>query len=276
MQTRSLAGLIALALAMAGAGCTGGGHQESETPEPVASEAASPAAHPSGAEPGAAAPLPPPGSGGTVRGVARLDGSFAPPAAVTMEGDDYCKALHATPPLAESVVTNADGTLRNVFVYIKEGLAPGQHYAAPADPVLLDQVGCEYKPHVFGIMVGQPLKIRNSDGTLHNIRSLAKNSRQFNIGMPNKGQQVTKEFAAQEVMVRIKCDVHPWMECWAGVMSHPFFAVSGDGGAFEIKAVPPGTYTLEAWHEKFGTQTRTVTIRTGEAVELSFSFRAAA
>jgi plastocyanin len=193
-----------------------------------------------------------------------------------MGADPYCKAQHATDPASESLVLNPDGTLRNVFVHVKTGLPEGQRYAAPTEPVVLDQVGCQYRPHVFGIMVGQPLKILNSDGTLHNVHSLAKNTRPFNVGMPNKGQQITKSFTGEEVMVRIRCDVHPWMECWAGVMPHPFFAVSGDGGAFELKDLPAGTYTIEAWHEKLGVQSQTVTVKTGEPVEVTFSFKAAA
>ena len=116
------------------------------------------------------------------------------------------------------------------------------------------------------------MTILNSDGTLHNIHSLAKNSKQFNLGMPTKGMKLTQKFTGEEVMVRVKCDVHPWMECWMGVLNHPFYSVSGDNGAFEIKNLPPGTYEVEAWHEKFGVQTQSVTVTAGQPATVSFTF----
>jgi plastocyanin len=195
---------------------------------------------------------------------------------IKMDADPYCKAQHSETVSSESVVTNSDGTLRNVFVYVKAGLPAGQTYAPPAEPAVLDQHGCTYRPHVLGIMVGQPLQILNSDGTLHNIHSLAKGSKQFNIGMPTKGMKVTQKFTAEEVMVRVKCDVHPWMECWMGVLNHPYYSVSGDGGTFELKNLPAGTYTIEAWHEKFGAQTQSVSVTAGQPVEANFTFQPSA
>jgi len=263
----SCAGLLAI---LAAASCGNGtGERGGSPPESIA-----PAGE-AGGEP-ATLPLPAPGSGGIIAGRVLLAG--APPAAATinMGADPYCKTRHATAPASESLVVNADGSLRNVFVYLKTGLAAGVRYAAPSEPVLLDQVGCQYRPHVFGILVGQPLTIRNSDGTLHNVHSLARNTKAFNIGMPDQGLEVTRTFDAEEIMVRIKCDVHPWMESWAGVLPHPFFAVSGDGGSFAIRDVPPGTYTIEAWHERLGPQTQNVTVELGTPATLDFTFQATA
>jgi plastocyanin len=270
MRAQSWAIAAALLAILVAASC--GSRTDEQGGTPPESMAAAGAA---GGE-AATLPLPEPGSGGLIAGRALLAGT--PPAAATinMDADPYCTSSHATAPASESLVVNADGSLRNVFVYLKRGLAAGVRYAAPSEPVLLDQVGCQYRPHVFGIQVGQPLTIRNTDGTLHNVHTLSRNTKAFNIGMPEQGREVTRRFDAEEIMVRIKCDVHPWMESWAGVLAHPFFAVSGDGGAFAIRDVPPGTYTLEAWHETLGTQVKTVTVAAGAPATLDFTFQASA
>jgi hypothetical protein len=172
---------------------------------------------------------------------------------------------------SEDVVVNPNGTLKNVFVYVKQGLE-GQKFDTPLDPIVFDQRGCRYHPHVFGIAVNQPLQILNSDGTLHNVHSLPKNSKEFNLGMPIQGMKLTQKFTAPEVMVKIKCEVHPWMAAYAGVLEHPFYSVTGDDGTFSLKGLPPGEYVLEAWHEKYGAQTTTVKVP--ETTETSFTFTA--
>ena len=270
MRTKAWTGLVLslpLALSVA-AGCGGGTKEEAPAPQTGAHEQAPPAGAPAATA----------GTGAnSVKGKVTLAGTAPKPASIKMDADPFCKAQHATTPVSESIVTNDDGTLRNVFVFVKSGLPAGQTYTPPAEPAVLDQKGCTYVPHVQGIMVGQKLQILNSDGTLHNIHSLAKNSPQFNVGMPTAGMKITQEFKGEELMVRVKCDVHPWMETWIGVLTHPFYAVSGDAGAFEIKNLPAGTYTIEAWHEKFGTQSQTVTVTDGQPVpEVSFTFQAAA
>jgi len=129
-----------------------------------------------------------------------------------------------------------------------------------------------YNPHVFGIMVGQPLKILNPDGTLHNIHVLSKINPEFNLAMPKFRKEMTKTFKKEEFMFTIKCDVHPWMGGWASVMSHPYFAVTADDGQFSIAGLPAGTYEVEAWHEKLGTRSASVTITDDETKELNFTF----
>ena len=178
---------------------------------------------------------------------------------LSMNADPSCAAAHPEPVYAETVVANDNGTLRNVFVYVKTGLE-GQTFPAPQASVTIDQKGCQYLPHVFGIQVGQTLEIVNSDPTLHNIHSLAKQSKQFNLGMPIQGMKFTKKFENSEIMVKMKCDVHPWMSAYIGVLPHPFYGVSGTDGTFTIKDLPPGEYTIEAWHEKYGSQTQNVTV----------------
>jgi plastocyanin len=164
----------------------------------------------------------------------------------------------------------ANGRLQNVFVYIKDGIQGS--YPAPKDPVMLDQDRCAYLPRVLGVQVGQPLLILNSDDTLHNVHAMPKNSTAFNAGMPMKELKLTKTFGAPEVMVPIKCDVHPWMRAYVGVLPHPFFDVSKEDGSFSIQRVPAGEFTVETWHEKLGTQTATVSLAAGETRSLTFSF----
>ena len=140
---------------------------------------------------------------------------------------------------------------------------------------MFDQKGCQYSPKVFGIQVNQPLEIRNSDSTLHNVHALSEKNAQFNLGMPIQGMKLKKTFTKPEVMVKIKCEVHSWMHAYAGVLDHPFFAVSGDDGSFSIKNLPAGQYTLEAWHAKYGTQTQTITVKSAdETQDLKFNFKA--
>ena len=169
---------------------------------------------------------------------------------------------------------NDNGTLKNVFVYVQEGLE-GKTFPTPAAPVTLDQKGCWYAPHVFGIQVGQPLEIVNSDNTLHNVHSLSGKSKQFNLGMPIQGMKLTKKFENPEIMVKFKCDVHPWMHAYAGVLNHPYFSVTGTDGAFEIKDLAAGSYAIEVWHEKYGVQTQTVTVTEEVPAAVDFTFTGA-
>jgi plastocyanin len=186
--------------------------------------------------------------------------------------DAECGVLHGDEPvLSEDVVVNENGTLKYVFVYVKEGLGD-KMFDPPAEPVVFDQKGCMYSPHVFGIQVGQTLKILNSDPLLHNIHALPEDNRPFNFGMPKQGDEREKSFRKPEVMVKIKCDVHPWMLAYAGVVNHPYYSVSGNDGTFSLEHLPPGEYVIEAWHEKYGTQTQNVTVGDGETRSVDFSF----
>jgi hypothetical protein len=141
--------------------------------------------------------------------------------------------------------------------------------------VTLDQKGCQYRPHVFGVQVGQNIDIVNSDATMHNVHALPNTNQEFNFGQPIQKQKDTKFFTAREVMVRFKCDIHGWMSAYAGVLEHPYFAVTAPSGSFELKNVPAGTYTVEAWHEKLGTQTQSVTLGDRESREITFTFKTA-
>jgi hypothetical protein len=164
------------------------------------------------------------------------------------------------------------GALQNVFVYVKDGLGD-LRFPIPTAPILLDQKGCHYVPHVLGVQLGQRVEIVNSDPTLHNVHALPTVNQEFNVGQPWPGMKHTHQFSTKEVMVRFKCDVHPWMHAFVGVLDHPYFAVSAGDGTFSLKGLPPGTYTVEAWHETLGTQTQMVTIGASESKEIGFSFK---
>ena len=190
---------------------------------------------------------------------------------IQMKADPNClKETGGKTVLDEAVVVTGD-KLANVFVYVKEGKGGAP---APTEPVTFDQRGCHYNPHVVGLRVGQPLKILNSDGTSHNVHSMAKGNTPFNAAMPTKGMTIEKKFTKPEQMVKVKCDIHGWMVAHIGVMDHPFFAVSGTDGAFTIKDLAPGEYTLVAWHEKLGTKEEKIKVTDAgieKPVEFSFN-----
>ena len=213
-------------------------------------------------------------AGGTITGKIKFTGTAPRVATIDMSEEAACKAKYPAPPKEETVVAGPGNTLADVFVYVSAGVPASAKFTAPTTPVVLDQNGCRYHPHVFGVMVGQPVEIQNSDPLLHNIKAVAKSNRPFNISQPNAGMKTTRTFSAPEVMVNLQCNVHGWMHAFVGVRPDPFFAVSGPDGSFSIKDLPPGTYTVQAWHEKFGTQTATVTIAGTESKTANFTFAA--
>jgi plastocyanin len=194
------------------------------------------------------------------------------PKAIRMNQDAACAATPESRPLySEDIVLNPDSTLANVFVYVKAGLRR-QPFAAPAEPVILDQHGCRYVPHVFGIQVGQTLKILNSDLTFHNVHAAAKNNRPFNLGMSKVEKVKTRTFDQVEVMIPLQCNVHPWMSAYAGVLDHPFYAVSDSTGYYQLPALPAGEYAIAAWHEVFGALEQDVILREAENKTIDFTF----
>ena len=207
---------------------------------------------------------------GNITGTVSFDGEAPQRRQVKMAADPQCEAANPDGRLGEVFVVN-DGKLQNVFVHLKEGVAE-KEYEVPEEAVKIDQIGCMYTPRVTGVMVGQTVEIINSDATLHNVHSLAENTKQFNNAMPMKDMVIKKRFTEPELLVRMKCDVHPWMASYIGVLDHPFFATSGEDGTFTISDVPAGEYTIEAWHEKMGTMTQTVTVADGDATA-DFSFK---
>jgi plastocyanin len=212
-----------------------------------------------------------PATAGTVSGKITLAGAAPKPAALRMDSDPNCKT-DGPPPAEEGLVVGEGGAIKNVFVYVKDGLG-NLGFPVPSTPVVLDQKGCHYIPHVFGVQAGQGVDVLNSDPTLHNVHAVPKANQEFNTGQPLAGMRHTHTFSTREVMIPFKCDVHPWMHAYVGVLDHPFFAVTGADGTFTIKGLPPGTYTIEAWQEKLGAQTQTVTLGASETKDVAFSYK---
>ena len=209
---------------------------------------------------------------GTVSGRVVVEGQLPANARIKMEADPVCIKAHPEGANFETYAVE-NGGLNNVFVYVKDGLG-NYYFDPPTEPVKLDQNGCRYTPHVLGVQVGQPIEISNSDSTLHNVHALRGENKGFNFGQSFAGQRDTRTFTKPEVMVTVKCDVHAWMNAYVGVVAHPYHAVTANGGQFTLKNVPAGTYTIEAWHEKLGTTTQSVTLGEKESKEISFTFKA--
>jgi plastocyanin len=256
-------GLLGVTVAVAVAACGG----SSETSNTSATPSA-PAGAPAGQKVDTA-------NAGTVTGTITLDGAAPKNEAIKMNADPVCLREAKGPQTQETYLVGSDGkSLGNVFVYVKDGLG-SYAYDMPTEPAKIDQKECRYHPHVFGMRVGQPLEILNSDPTLHNIHAMPKNNQEFNNGQPIQGMKMTHTFTAKEIMVPFKCDVHGWMNAYVGVLDHPYYAVTKDDGKFELKDLPAGTYTIEAWHEKFGAQTQSVTVAAKESKDVTFTFKPA-
>jgi len=261
MRLRNVwAGALALTLAATVAAC--GGKQETSS---TSGEPSAPGGTPSGQKVDSA-------TAGEVTGTVALAGTAPANEAIKMNADPVCVKENTTPQSQETYEV-ADGKLGNVFVYIKDGLG-NYVYDTPTEAATIDQMNCRYHPHVFGMRVNQPLTIINSDPTLHNIHALPKANKEFNNGQPIQGMKMTHTFDTKEVMVPFKCDVHGWMNAYVGVLDHPYFAVTGKDGKFDLKTVPPGTYTIEAWHEKLGTMTQSVTLGAKDTKDITFLFKA--
>ncbi|MFV2006777.1 MAG: carboxypeptidase regulatory-like domain-containing protein [Longimicrobiales bacterium] len=213
-----------------------------------------------------------PATAGNISGSIAFEGDAPAMRVIDMAEEPVCADKHASTPMTEDVVVNDNGTLANVFVYVKEGLE-NLEFPTPSQPVLLDQDGCVYNPHVLGVMAGQDITIKNSDGLLHNINASPTENRGFNMSQP-VAMEGTRSFPVAEVMVPLRCDVHGWMTAYIGVVDNPFYAVSGSDGSFDLSTLPPGDYVLEAWHERYGTQTQNVTVVTGETATVTFMFSA--
>lgn len=211
----------------------------------------------------------------TVSGSVQFDGEAPQAEKIKMAADPVCQQQHTEPVFGEKVIVNDNGTLRNVVVYVKEGLT-GAVPPASSVPAVLDQHGCRYEPHVTIVRVGQPLEIRNSDPTLHNVnvKPSKKENAAFNLAQPRQGMKNVKTFAAPELMIPFKCNVHPWMGAYLCVMEHPYYAVTGSDGGFTLKDLPAGQYVIEAVHERYGAQTQTVTVADGETKTVEFTFAA--
>jgi plastocyanin len=254
---------LGLSLAVSVAACGGGSSSSSS------SSTAAPAATPAGQKVD-------PATAGNVTGTATIDGTAPKNEPIKMNADPVCSKENTTPQFQETYMVGSDGkSLANVFVYVKDGLG-NYVFDTPTDSVKIDQKDCRYHPHVFGIRVGQTLEITNSDPTLHNIHALPKVNSEFNTAQPIQNMVTKHTFDKPEVMVPFKCEVHGWMNAYVGVVDNPYFAITDADGKFSLKGLPPGTYTIEAWQEKMGPMTQSVTLGPSESKEVNFTFKAPA
>ena len=256
---RRLLSLFALATLALAVGCGGGAPDEgaSATEEPAA----------------ATAPVETfevdPATAATVTGKVSFQGDVPKMPPLNMNADEDCAKLHDSPVFPEQVVVGDDGGLANAFVWVKSGLGD-KAFAAPSAAVAIDQQGCRYEPHVVGIMVGQTLKVTNSDPTSHNVHPLPRTNNEWNLSQGVGAGAIEQTFSKPELMIPVKCNLHPWMRAYVNVSPHPFFAVTGADGSFEIKGLPPGEYVIEIVHEKYGNQEMTVTVGEGATETVDF------
>jgi plastocyanin len=185
--------------------------------------------------------------------------------------DPVCAKQHRSPVLAQEVLVDTMGDLENVVVFVAEGLGD-RTFQAPVEPVVVEQKGCLYQPHVLAMRANQPLELVNDDATSHNIHPLPANNREWNKAEP-PGSKMEETFAREEIAIPVKCNVHPWMRGYIAVFKHPFFAVTNKDGSFDLGNLPSGTYTIKAWHEKLGTASQTVTVGENETKVISFVFK---
>lgn len=211
-------------------------------------------------------------NGGTITGKILFNGVPPQVRPISMDSTPKCAEQHKEPVLSEDAIVNDNGTLKNAFVWVKSGL-PNAKWPMPSRAVQIDQRGCVYQPHVVGVRAGQDVEFLNSDPTNHNIHPMPRSNREWNESQPPMGDKKVKRFDKQEVMVPIKCNVHPWMRVWVGVVDHPFFAVTGTDGTFTLKGLPPGEYTIEVWHERFGVQETKLRVGAKETKTADFTYK---
>ena len=255
-MTKTICAIFTLSALLALAACNKGSEQSSNS---SMEKEAQPAP--------AAAPIDP-ATVATVSGTVKFDGTAPKASKIDMSQDPGCKGANQ----AENMVVNG-GDLANVFVYVKEGLG-GRTFDAPKDPVVLDQKGCQYHPHVLGVMAGQTVQIKNDDPTTHNIHPTPKDNREWNESQPPSSPAIEKNFAREEIMLPVKCNQHPWMKMYVNVVKSPFFAVTDKSGKYEIKGLPPGDYTLAFVQEKLGEQTQKITVAAKDSKTVDQSFKA--
>ena len=213
---------------------------------------------------------------GSITGTVNLDGAAPTARPINMSAEPYCAKAHPSPIVPPEVVTGEKGALANVVVFVKDGLSADYTFDTPKDAATLDQKGCMYDPHVVALMAGQAISIKNDDQTTHNIHPTPKDNREWNQSQSPGSAPIDQSFARAELAIPVKCNVHPWMKSYIFVFKHPYYAVTTKDGKFELKGLPPGTYTIEAWQEKYGAVDQTVTVGAKESKPVSFTFKASA
>jgi plastocyanin len=219
----------------------------------------------------AAGPVPDSAGSSSVAGAVKFTGVAPKPARIDMSFDPNCAKAHTTPATTQDIVVGGGGALENVIVYVSDGLA-GQTFAPPTEPVVLEQKGCVYQPRVIALQANQKLDVKNDDATSHNIHPMPVNNREWNKTQP-PGVPIEESFAREEIAIPVKCNIHPWMRGYVAVFKHPFFAVTDKNGNFDLKNLPPGSYTITAWHEKLGTRSQKITVSAGQPGKVDFTFK---
>jgi plastocyanin len=257
MKARLLYAVLVIALALSVSAC---GNKEA-----AKEETAAPAAV-------ASAPVDP-ATAGSIMGTVKLEGAAPKAQRIRMDAEPNCAKEHKTPVMSEDYVVGDKGVLANVVVYVKEGLG-NRTFSTPTQPAELDQMGCMYVPHVIAVQVNQPVNIVNSDPTTHNVHPVPANNQEWNKSQPPKAEKITQTFAREEIAIPVKCNVHPWMKAWVAVLKNPYFQVTAKDGAFNIKNLPPGDYTVVAWHEVLGASAeQKITVGAKEMKMVEFTFK---
>jgi len=213
-----------------------------------------------------------PATAGSISGKVLYAGKKPTPKPIDMSEDPACVAAHHGKAFDESLLVGPDHSLANAFVYIKSGLE-GKAFEVPSTPVVIDQRGCWFRPHLLGAQTNQVIQIVNSDPVTHNIHPMAELNREWNPSQGPGDPALSRKFTKAEVMIPVKCNIHGWMHSYLGVLDHPYFAVTKEDGTFQIPDLPPGTYTVAVWQEKLGTQEQQLTIGPGKHEVAEFTFK---
>ncbi|HEY2384347.1 MAG TPA: hypothetical protein VGK48_24490 [Terriglobia bacterium] len=207
---------------------------------------------------------------GTIKGHVHLTGKLPGNPYIRMGMDPMCAQANAGKRVVqEYVAATIDGSLANVFVRLQGNIAP---VPVPAQPVMIDQHGCMYAPRVIGVQVGQTLQIKNSDSFMHNVHGYSAKNNSFNEGQSHAGLVYNFKPKSEEVMLHLECDIHKWMTAYVGVVTNPYFAVTNTSGKFEIDKVPAGTYTVQAWQEKYGFITKSIVVKPGAVADVDLIY----
>ena len=244
--------LSLLAVTLVIAGCSKKESEESQPPAPTA--------------------VVDPSTAGTITGTVKLEGPPPQYRPIDMSAEAACVQANPKPVVPPIVVTGPHGALANAVVYVKSGLG-SYRFDTPATPVVLDQKGCMYVPRVLAIMVNQPFQVNNEDQTIHNVHPMPRENKAWNESEPVGEPPIQRTFPKPELAIPIACNIHPWMRAFLFVFAHPYFDITPPTGEFALKNLPPGTYTIEAWHERFGIQDQTVTIGAKESKSVDFTFQ---